>query len=479
MSQLWREPSSFRDPSGYIINASDCVYRSLNRESYELVQAFLQSPAYTDLLDQELLIPTEILDSAVQESLSAKEGLPDRCYVSHEKLWFVNYPYEWTAQMLSDAAQCTLSVQTTLMKHGFQLKDASAYNVHFDFGRNGLTPKFIDLGSIEPLSGTDGIWLPYKQFVSHFLLPLLYNRDMGHDFKGDFLTDLEGLDPEQAYRLLGWLKRLLPRYFTLVTLPHLLRRWEVKQETTSKKRKSTGSEYEIEKALFILSHTVRSLKGKVSRSVAKHKKSLWTDYEQSNTYPAEAESGKREFLRGICEEIRPKSVLDIGCNTGQFSLLAAEYGANVLAIDQDMPSLDRLYLRAREQQSNVLPLRVDISNPSPGIGWNNKERAAFLDRSSGFDCVFSLAMVHHLVVAKGIPLSEVVKLSHNLTNRYLVVELVDYSDPMFQSLVRGRDSLYTELTLENQERDFTQKFTVLRSLRLPEMTRTLHLMEKK
>ena len=171
--------------------------------------------------------------------------------------------------------------------------------------------------------------------------------------------------------------------------------------------------------------------------------------------------------------------MDIGCNTGQFSLLAAEYGANVLAIDQDMPSLDRLYLRAREQQSNVLPLRVDISNPSPGIGWNNKERAAFLDRSSGFDCVFSLAVVHHVVVAKGIPISEVVKLSHNLTSRYLVVELVDYLDSMFQSLVRGRDSLYTELTLENQERDFTQIFTVLRSLRLPEMTRTLHLMEKK
>jgi len=479
MSRPQQDPASFRDPSGHIFYCSEGVYRSLNKESYGLLRSFLQSPAYAHLLDKGLLIPTDLVDDATQRTLAEEEGLPDRFYVQHKKLWFISYPYEWTTKMLVDAARCTLLVQATLMEYGFGLKDASAYNVQFDFGNSGPAPIFIDLGSMEPLSDTRGLWLPYKQFVSHFLLPLLYHRDLGYDFKGTFLSDLEGFDPELAFQLAGPFRRLLPRYLTLVSMPHWLRRWEGKGNLHHDQQKVPPSEVQREKSRFILRHTVRSLQRKIDRLGGGTRKSGWVDYEERNNYSPDAEAEKQTFLHRICEQLRPKTVLDIGCNTGHFSFVAAQYGAKVLALDRDLPSLDRLYRSARERNSSVLPLRIDISNPSPGIGWRNEERTAFLDRVKGFECVFATAVVHHLLATNGIPLSEVANLCHQLTTKYLVVELVDPTDPMFRSLLRGRDALYAELSLQEQERIFTQRFAVLQSHHLTGMGRKLYLMERR
>jgi len=479
MSRLRPDPASFRDPSGHILHSPQGVYRSLDGESYKLVRNFLQSPAYSDLVERGLLIPTELVDDATQTILAEEEGLSDRFYLQHKKLWFISYPYEWTTEMLVDAARCTLSVQATLMEHGSTMKDASAYNVQFDFGAWGPAPIFIDLGSIEPSSDNRGLWMPYKQFVSHFLLPLLYHRDMGYDFKGIFLTGLDGFDPEQAYQMAGAFRRLFPRYLTLVTMPHWLRRWERKGNLSQNQGKASPSEIQREKSQFILRHTMRSLQRKLKGLGGENGNSEWMDYEEHNIYPPEAAAEKQAFLRRVCEQFRPKTVLDIGCNTGQFSLLAAEHGAKVLALDKDMPSLDRLYRSARERHASVLPIRMDISNPSPGIGWRNRERTSFLGRVDGFECVFAVAVVHHLLATSGIPLSEVADLFYQLTTKHLVVELVEPTDPMFRNLLRGRDALYAELSLDQQEQIFAQRFNILRSHRLTEMGRKLYLMEKR
>jgi len=479
MSRVRKDPGSFRDPSGHILHGPHGVYRSLDEKSYALLGNFLQSRAYADLVERGLLIPTELVDDATQITLAEEEGLPGRFYLQHKKLWFISYPYEWTAGMLADAARCTLSVQSTLMEHGFTLKDASAYNVQFDFGDSGPAPTFIDLGSIEPLSDNRGVWLPYKQFVSHFLLPLLYHRDIGHDFKGTFLTGLDGFDPEQAYQMAGAFRRLFPRYLTLVTMPHWLRRWEGKGNLRQKQQKPSPSEIQREKSQFILRHAMRSLQRKVEGLGGVNKSSDWVEYEATNSYSGEAESEKKAFLHQVCERLRPKTVLDIGCNTGQFSFMAAEQGATVIALDQDMSSLDRLYRGARERHASVLPIRMDISNPSPGIGWRNRERMSFLGRVDGFECVFALAVVHHLLATSGIPLSEVADLCHQLTTKHLVVELVEPTDPMFRSLLRGRDALYAGLSLDQQEQIFAKRFTILQSHRLTGMERQLYLMERR
>ena len=449
-----KEPASFRDPSAHIFYGTEGeVYRSLDSKSFKVMRLFLVSPAYKNLLEQGLIISTEVVF----------EGR-----LQHKRLGLITYPYEWTPQMLLDAARATLEIQLELMDHGFSLKDASAYNIQFDFGVNGLAPVFIDVGSIELLAGP--IWRAYRQFVSHFLLPLFLYHDKNYDFRGTFLSEMDGLDPEQAYHLLGMRKFLSP-YFTLVTLPH----WIGKREGTQRPK-----EQNPERDLFVMRHTIRSLKRKVDHLQLKPAASEWTTYGDSNTYPDEARATKQVFCRHVWSRYTsPQVVLDIGCNTGYFSFQAAYSGSQVIALDTDATCLDFLYKKTKSMQSKILPLRVDISNPSPGIGWKNQERASFLDRIGQVDCVLALAVVHHLLITKGIPLLKIAGLFHELTKEYLLVELVGPSDPMFQSLLRGRGDLYNGLVLEAQERTFAERFSIIEQLSLPDMDRTLYLMRKK
>ena len=463
ISPLEREVSSFRDPSGHILYEGGRVYRSLTTDSYKVVQSFLNSPAYTNLLSQALIIPTYTVSTDTQRDLAEMEGLPRRHYVRHSKVDFITYPYEWVPQMLLDAAKCTLKVQLVLMEHGFSLKDSSAYNIQFN-----PTPIFIDLGSIVPLTGP--IWVAYKQFASHFLLPLFFYQDMDWDFRGTFLTDLDGLDPEQAYQMLGLVNRFLSPYLTSVTLPHFLRKKEAKEIPQPKQ------EEDKEKNLFVMRHTIRSLQKKINSLHLKPKESQWKDYSDQNSYTPEAKEKKLHYITQILNQLRPNMVLDIGCNTGEFSLLASRKGSKVISIDLDIPSLESLY---NQKGTRILPLRVDITNPSPGIGWKNQERPSFLDRIGQVDCVFALAVVHHLLVTKGIPLAEISSLFYGLTSDYLLVEFIGPLDPMFQSLLRGRDDQYEGLTIGNQVRIFQQYFSILEKEYLPDMDRALYLMRKK
>ena len=118
MTEMWREPSSFRDPSGHILYARGNVYRSLDRDSYGLVRSLLQSPIYSQLREKELVIETEIVDESTQTVLEREEGLKDRLYIRHRKIEFVSYPYEWSAEMLLDAGLSTLAVQMMALEHG-------------------------------------------------------------------------------------------------------------------------------------------------------------------------------------------------------------------------------------------------------------------------------------------------------------------------------------------------------------------------
>ena len=448
-----KEPASFRDPSAHIFYGTEGqVYRSLDSKSFKVIRLFLASPAYANLLEQGLIISTEVV----------WEGR-----LEHKRLGLITYPYEWTPQMLLDAARATLEIQLELMDHGFSLKDASAYNIQFDFGINGLAPVFIDVGSIELLTGP--IWRAYKQFVSHFLLPLFLYHDKNHDFRETFLANMDGLAPEQGYHLLG-MRRFLSPYFTLVTLPH----WLGKREGSSQPR-----EGDPEKSLFVMRHTIRSLKRKLDHLQLKPVRSEWTAYGDSNTYSDDARTTKQVFGRHVWDEIKPQVVLDIGCNTGHFSFQAANSGSQVIALDTDATCLDFLYRKTKSMKARILPLRVDITNPSPGIGWKNQERSSFLDRIGQVDYVLALAVVHHMLITKGIPLLEIAGLFHGLTKEYLLVELVGPSDPMFQSLLRGRDELYSGLTLEAQERIFAERFSIIEQLNLPDMDRTLYFMRKK
>jgi SAM-dependent methyltransferase len=192
-------------------------------------------------------------------------------------------------------------------------------------------------------------------------------------------------------------------------------------------------------------------------------------------------AAKEQFVTNVCDKVAARRLVNLGCNLGRFDFVAAAAGADVIALDFDLASVDVVYRRARERKARVLPLRVDLAAPSAALGWNNRERRSLLERlqgGGGFDTVMALAVIHHLLIRNRVPLAEIVDFIAALGGRYLILELIDRSDPMFRRLARGREHLYAELTIEAQAAGFARRFKIIEQRTLPEMNRTLYLMER-
>jgi hypothetical protein len=478
MGTATRDPGSFRDPSGYVLHYGDAIYRSLDLATFDRLSTFLARPIYRQLIDSGELLPVTVANDDEREQLARLEQRGDRHYLRQRRLDLISYPYEWSPRMLHAAAQCTLRIQSALVADGFTLKDASAYNIQFETTGRGPSPVFIDIASIDSTPSRP-IWLAHNQFIRHFALPLLLYRQFGHDYRGDFLADLEGVNPDAAYRITGWARRWLPPFLFLVTMPHLLRGIENKREPALNHGPQTPVSPDPERDRYILSRLMRRLERLLERLEPRARPSDWTGYEADNSYPAAAARLKQEFVAQACASLKPARMINLGCNLGKFDLIAAQNGAEVLAIDLDLASVDVVYDRAREQHARIIPLRIDIAAPSPAIGWKNRERRSFLERACRFDCVMALAVVHHLLVTNRIPLDEVVDLIARLSTRHVILELVDRSDPMFRRLARGNQHLYEDLTIAMQERTFAERFRVIDRCELEGIPRTLYVMEKR
>ena len=205
---------------------------------------------------------------------------------------------------------------------------------------------------------------------------------------------------------------------------------------------------EPEAATHVLQGTLKSLRKRTRRAVSKISRSEWSEYQTTLThYTAEESAAKQAWVRNVLEEAQASRVLDVGANTGEYSAIAAQMGAEVVALERDVVAADRLYRMSRERGLNILTLNADLARPTPAAGWENAEQSALLDRLEGqFEMVMLLAVIHHLILMEQIPLEKIMALCARLTKKHLIVEWVPVSDPMYQSLMRGRDELYGALT---------------------------------
>jgi len=360
------------------------------------------------------------------------------------------------------------------LPEGFGLKDATPYNILF----RGPDPVFIDLLSFERRDPSDPTWLPYAQFVRTFLLPLLVVKHFGRPPGELLITHRDGLEPEDLHRLASLGKKLRPEFLTLVTLPTwLASRKSAQGEAIYRKR--TGGD--PAKSQFVLERLLKGLRKKLKQVAPKsNRHSTWSDYMSQNRYTEDYFPEKEAFVRAVLAERRPRRVLDVGCNTGYFSVLAAESGASVVAIDYDQTVTGQLWERARRQHLDILPLVVDLTRPTPGVGWRNQECSSFLDRARGSsDAVLMLAVIHHMLVSERIPLPEILKLASELTTDLLIIEFVAPTDKMFRLLTRGRDHLHNDLTVAVFETAARQYFEIDRSQRLGESDRWIYLLRRK
>ena len=170
---------------------------------------------------------------------------------------------------------------------------------------------------------------------------------------------------------------------------------------------------------------------------------------------------------------RWSTVWDFGCNTGVYSRLASEHADSVLALEADQLAVDRLYRAlAQDGSTTILPLVVDLANPSSGLGWRGTERMALVDRGAP-ELVLCLALIHHLVISRHIPLADLIAWLAGLGGD-LVLEFVTPEDPMVERLLRHHDGRSLDYSTEAVEAALAQCFASVTREHLPRGTRTLY-----
>lgn len=467
---------SFRDPAGRVVVTHGRVFRVVDPSYKEVLLALLKSDFHDELVISGQLIHTKILQDSELASQLSESVLPaseDALVLEHSFISFPNYPFEWPPEMLYEAAVLTLNIMETLLDHGHGLKDASPYNVLFD----GPRPVFIDVASIERREACDPTWRAYAQFVRTFVLPLLVDRYFGIGLDQTFRVHRDGLDSEHVYRMSSSWQRLRQPFLTLTSLPSWLSHLNPhRYQRIYQPRRSSSQD----QASFILRRQLRGLRRKLAAVQPNDSRnSTWKNYEDEEQQREHYLPAKKQFVATVLAENKPNSVLDVGCNRGFFSMLAARAGCSVIAIDQDPVVVGAVWKQACEQSLNILSLVVDLTRPTPALGWRNSETLSFLERARGsFDCVLMLAVIHHMLVTERIPLDEIFRLAVELTTNLLIVEFVSPDDRMFQLLTRGNDELYAGLTTDVFEETAMKYFVIQHRERLGNSQRWLYQMRR-
>jgi SAM-dependent methyltransferase len=469
------ESLSFRDPDGYLFQPGSRILRYVLPHAAGDVRALLDSRLAANWMNAGKLVRSGILENPAGCELPSEcaGGLPQGAViVEHTPIAFRNYPYEWAPEMLRAAAELTLELAREAMRGGFSLKDATPYNVIFD----GCRPVFVDLLSFRRRDPTESVWRPYAQFVRTFVLPLLAFRYFGLRPDEILLAHRDGIEPERLMPLCPAYRLLFPPFLSSVTLPALLARGGGAKADRYQVRHARDAN----EAAFLL-ESLFARAGRLLRHGNKPRRASATVQYMDSGHPyAAAELAEKErFVESALQRCVPRNVLDVGCNTGHFSRLAARSGARVVAIDRDEAAIDAVWRSASQAAPGILPLVVDIGRPPGACGWQNNECAAFLDRARGsFDCVLMLALMHHLVVNERVPLGAILQLAAELTTRWAIVEYIDPHDSNFQNIARGRDALHGDVTRENFESAAGRWFQIV-GARDINLTRRIYLLQKR
>ncbi len=424
--------ATFRDPAGSLSLDGDFAVRTIHPEARGQVMEFVASPFCKQLQDRGDMVGITIEDT------------PAGLKLLHPRVAVPTYPWEWTPSQWLAAAELTLSLCAEALDSGWVLKDATPLNILFV----GSRPVLVDVLSFErwdpaPKEYPSHIWLAYGQYVRTFLLPLLMNRLLSWPLELS-LFKRDGYEPVELYKALSWRQRLSSEAFWPVTLAARLDR-----KSDQKPAVKTPPQHKSpELALHLMKRTLGNLRKQTRRAMPQSAGSEWSNYTATLThYTAQESAQKLDWVRSVLDELKPTRVLDIGANTGVFSALAAEQGAEVVALERDAAAAESLYRMSSSSRLSIQTIHSDLSRPTPAAGWENNETSSLLDRlEAKSDVVLMLAVIHHLILMEQIPISSILDSAHKLTSRTLVLEWVPVSDPMYQSLMRGRDALYGSLS---------------------------------
>jgi len=421
---------------------------------------FTRATGLTEQLQKdEKLVAEELVDTSI-----LGEQVKDAAFVlEHARLPFISYPYEWSFAALKVAALLHLDIQLAALEKDVALTDASAYNVQFI----GARPIFIDHLSFRRY--VDGeFWAGHRQFCEQFVNPLLLRALTGVPHNAWFRGTLEGISAQELRNVIPWHSRMSWNVLTNVYMQASLQGSSTDASAAIEKAKSRR----LPKIGF--EQMLRGMRRWISRLEPKSGgASVWQDYAHDNSYADEEASQKKQFVAQFVAGAQPELILDIGCNTGDYSSVALESGARfAVGFDYDHGALDYAFRRATRESLNFLPLHLDAANPSPNQGWMQQERQGLGDRAKG-DAVLALAVVHHLAIARNIPLQQVIDWLVDMAPQG-VIEFVPKSDPMVQRLLQMREDLFDDYDKSSFESMLSSRATIQTSRQVSSSGRMLY-----
>jgi ribosomal protein L11 methylase PrmA len=448
-------PASYRDNSGFVFKQHDQVFRYIHPNYEPHYHQLMNSGLYDELVKIKRLIPhQEITDTNAFNFTDGKVLLP-------ELIPFISYPYEWSFDMWKDAALLTLQIAMAALKKEMILKDATPFNVQFVNGK----PIFIDTLSFENYESGKP-WIAYHQFSECFLAPLLLMHYCHPDANKLFTVYPNGIPMDVLVNLLPKRSRWNMNTFLHI---HLQAKFAGKQKQKGK-NENNFSKQKLELLL-------KGLESFVQKLSPKKVKTAWDDYYTDTILGDDYLKAKTILVKSFSNFIDFKTVIDLGANDGHFSLLFDE-SKNVIATDADNNCINDLYLKIKKEgRQNILPLVNDLTSPSPAIGWANTERESVTTRLKA-DLVMALALVHHLAIAKNVPLHFIADWLQPM-GEHLIIEFVPRDDEKVKLLLQNRKDIFDNYSLENFRSIFTEKYKILREEKVGNTSRILFLMTRK
>jgi hypothetical protein len=452
--------SSFRDPSGFLFTRDDVLYRQVNQLYKSEYTRLMETGLYEKLVRASLLIPhTEIDLQPADPSTAFKVIQPER-------IPFISYPYEWAFSQLKDAALATLSLQKRALKAGMALKDASAYNIQFRNGKATL----IDTLSFETYQ--EGMpWVAYRQFCQHFLAPLALMAHVDVRLSQLLRVYIDGVPLDLASRLLPARTRF---DFGLLTHIHLHASAQRKYAGRTVSRPQPGKGMSKTSLIGL----VESLENTVRKLTWKPEGTEWGNYYEITNYTDVAFEHKKDLVSEWIARVKPALVWDLGANTGIFSRLASERGIQTVSFDIDPAAVEQNYLHVKSaKEQNILPLVLDLTNPSPALGWHNGERASFTERGPA-GLVVALALIHHLAISNNVPLRQLADFFYD-AGHGLIIEFIPKTDSQVQKLLASRQDIFDHYNRPEFESVFSQRFDILEGVQVRESERFIYFMRRK
>jgi len=453
-----KQKSSFRDPSGFLFYENEILYRQVNMSYKDNYDHLMKSGLYEKLCTEGLLIQHKEIEN--------HKGFSGDCYkvIQPKIINFISYPYEWCYSQLKDAALTTLQIQKICLEYGMSLKDSSAYNIQFYKGK----PIFIDTLSFE-MYEKGAPWVAYKQFCEHFLAPLALMSYTDIRLNQMLRIYLDGIPLDLASKLLPAKTKMS---FSLLMHLH----WHAKMQKKYEDKGNASDNVKIKQ--LNLTAIIESLESAVKKLKRIKQETEWGEYYSFTNYSDKSFKHKEDTITSFLKKIKPEILWDLGANIGVFTQIAAKRGVSCVAFDIDPLAVESHYQLIKEnREENILPLIINLKNPSPAIGWNNEERMSFRQRSNP-DTVFALALIHHLAISNNLPLDKIAGFFYGLCTN-LIIEFVPKTDSQVQKLLLSREDIFSDYNEDAFEKTFTSYFNIKAKVKIVDSKRTVYWMVKK